>query len=360
MPNDEQKVNRYAKFLRTVAPLLAFVIPMLILYYLDPGSFEKTWKGRTYYLFFLWLVSLEIILGWEVLQTSKLGKLNSVRTLVFGIALALPTIYVIIANFYGLNTEIVNWSLHQGIGQGVSDWWAKTMPLPVEYLVFAVTFLAINLIMYGKKGLAEFSISTSLIVIMGSLYLIDNFYIYGQFTPFQLVVPTTTWLSAQVLNLMGYVTQISAINVPPYGWLPNLTALDPKNPARWAHFEIGWPCAGVESLLIYSVTILLFLKKSNIRLWQKGICFLIGAVVTYFINVLRIVTIFVIAMNNGMSSPQVWQFHDYYGQLYSMTWIISYPLIIIGARALWSRIRNKRQAEKNAPKVPTNPAFVTG
>jgi len=111
-------------------------------------------------------------------------------------------------------------------------------------------------------------------------------------------------------------------------------------------FAIGWPCSGVESLLIYSVTILLFLQKSVIPWKHRIIYFVIGGIVTYFINILRIVTIFVIAINGG----DVWTFHDYYGQLYSITWIISYPLIIIGSRALWGIIRSWKTGKKDGAK----------
>lgn len=67
---------------------------------------------------------------------------------------------------------------------------------------------------------------------------------------------------------------------------------------------------------------------------------MLGVVVTYFINVLRIVTIFVIGINGGD-----WMaFHNIYGQLYSITWIVSYPLLIIGSQMLWAKIKNRRMA----------------
>jgi len=123
--------------------------------------------------------------------------------------------------------------------------------------------------------------------------------------------------------------------------MPVLRVWDPNNPLKSARFGIAWPCAGVESLIIYTVTILLFLKKTAIP-WKHGIIyFIIGAIITYFINILRIVTIFLLAAKYGTQSPEVWSFHDFYGQLYSITWIISYPLIIIGTRSLWSKIRKK-------------------
>jgi thaumarchaeosortase len=334
----KEKVLDIPKTVRTninilikLLPVLSFSIPILILYYLNPNSFEETWKGRTYYLFFLWLFFLEIILSWDELQTRKISKMKSARTITFIIALLIPTVYVIVANFYGLNYMIENLAEQHNIP------WISSMPLSTEYLVFAVFFALIILLEYGISGLKDFSISTVFLGIIGVIYIIDNLYPYGRFTPFQLFVPTTAMLASNVLNLMGYQTQFRS----PVEGTPTLIAWDSQG--KSAGFGIAWPCSGVESLLIYTVTILLFLKKIAIPWKHRIIYFIIGAIVTYFINILRIVTIFVISINGG----DIRAFHDYYGQLYSITWIVSYPLIIIGSRALWRKIRNWKTGIKN-------------
>jgi thaumarchaeosortase len=90
-------------------------------------------------------------------------------------------------------------------------------------------------------------------------------------------------------------------------------------------FGIGWPCAGVQSLFIYTCVILLFLKKSAIPMIQK---------IVYFI--IRIVSIYIIAINQDMRAAQV--FHDYYGELYSITWITAYLIIIILSRTIPAKL----------------------
>jgi len=323
----KEHVKILASILKKILPILSFIIPFLLLYSLYPYSFEVTWHGRTFYLFFLWLVSLEFILDWEKLQASKVNKLRSIRTVAFIIALLLPTIYVIAANYYGLNDMIVSFSLQNGIGQE----WANAMPVSIEYLVFTMLFVLILLLNSGVKGLLDFSIAAFFLGIIGFIYVIDNIYPYGTFTPFQIFVPTTTTLAAYVLNLLGYQTEWKGESLG----TPVLKAWNSKG-----EFQAGiaWPCSGIDSLIIYSVTILLFLKKSAIPLNQRIAYFIIGAVITYFINILRIVTLFIIAINGGD-----WhQFHNYYGPLYSITWIICYLLIIIGTRALWGKIKHSK------------------
>jgi hypothetical protein len=62
-------------------------------------------------------------------------------------------------------------------------------------------------------------------------------------------------LAANVLNLMGYRTQLLGLT----NGMPTLAVWGSKG--GFAAFQAAWPCSGVDSLLIYTVTILLFLKK---------------------------------------------------------------------------------------------------
>ena len=349
-----QAVKRNVNILIKLLPVLSFSIPLLILYSLYPYSFEQTYHGRTLYLFFLWLASLEMILSWEKLQKNKVDKLVSVRTVSLIIVLLLPTIYVIAANYCGLNAIIEDLA-KQNISpeDPLRELHASFIALSTEYLVFAVLFCLIILLVYGINGLMDFSISTLFLGVIGVLFTIDNLYPYGRLTPLQIFVPTTATLAANVLNLMGYETSMSFIsNHPVWGSMPYLMVKDSQG--RFAGFGIAWPCAGVESLLIYTVTILLFLKKTHIPWKHRIIYFAIGAVVTYFTNILRVVTIFVIAINTGgVHSIQFQRFHNYYGLLYSITWIISYLLIIIGSRALWGKIRNWKTGTKESASFST-------
>ena len=82
-----------------------------------------------------------------------------------------------------------------------------------------------------------------------------------------------------------------------------------------------------------------FLQQMHISWKAKAGYFAVGVVVTYFINVLRIVTIFNIGMQYGVESSQVEMFHFYYGPLYSIIWIVSYPLIIFATQGLWRKMR---------------------
>ena len=321
-------LGRHGHFSILLVIFASFAIPFAVLYQLDAQSFMLTWKGRTFYLFFLWLVVLELVLDWEKLQGRRQGVLRSVRTVALGVVLLLPTLYVVAENYFGLSATIVAVSKQFGVPH--FGW----MPLSTEYLVFTGLFVAIVVLAYGLDGLKGFSISAVFLGAVGAVYLLDNLYPYGRFAPLQIFVPPTAWLAVGVLNLMGFQTALTQIvNHPTYGSMPYLMAEDSLG--RTASFAIAWPCSGVQSLFIYTIVIALFLKRTPIPWLHRLIYFTIGAVVTYVINVLRIATIFIIAVNGGDWGL----FHNYYGELYAMTWIVAYPLIIIGSRLLWNRIK---------------------
>jgi len=336
MRNILQVIKEHSSLLMKLLPIVAFAIPFLWLYFLDAASFELMWKGRTFQLFFIWLISLELILGWESLPASNIRKLVSARAFVFIVAMALPTLYVAASYYWGLNIAITNWATQSHIQ------WAGSMPLSTEYLVFAALFCFMVYLSFGFKGLKDFSVPAFFLAIVGVLYTIDNVFPYGQFTPFQVFVPTTTALAATILNLMGYTTSIDYGQNSLQGNMPFLTATNPHTPVMPSTtFAIAWPCAGIESFLIFTVVILLFLKRMPIS-WKRKIgYFVFGAAVTYIINALRIVNIFLIGMNGG----NIDMFHFYYGPLYAVAWIVSYPLIIMLSQSVWHRIKKPNQQE---------------
>jgi thaumarchaeosortase len=337
--------NKYLNLLVRLLPLIAFAAPLVLLYLLNPydqylrltaqDSFQLMWKGRTFLLFFIWLIALEYILSWENIKLT-LNRKNAARTIGFSTVLLLPSLYFLFENFFGLNGAISNWATQNGVA------FADSMSLSFEYLVFSGLSVLTFWLGFGKKGLTGFALPALFAALVGVLYMIDNIFPYGEFTPFQLLVPTTATIAAGILGLMGYsvVSGTELVNS-----MPTLTVTGQLGTAK---FAVAWPCAGIESLLIFTAVALLFLKRMNISWKAKLSYFAFGATVTYLINVLRIVTIFTIGMQYGVESAQVQAFHFYYGPLYAMAWIVAYPLIILASQRLWRKAK-KPQSKQLAP-----------
>ena len=333
------KLKEQSDTIVKLLPLFAFVVPLAMLYGLNPAdpylnlspqnSFQLMWKGRTFELFFIWLIALEFILNWEIFK-SKISKQNKAKLAAVAVALLLPTLYVVSEYYFGLNGAIANFSLQNGVA------FYDSMPLAIEYLVFVGLFCLTIFVSFGKKGLSGFALPAVFVALVGVIYTIDNVFPNGEFTPFQMFVPTTATLAARVLNLMGCTTSMVTQN-----GMPTLQATGPLGTAK---FAIAWPCAGIESFLIYTAVVLVFLQQMPMSWKAKAGYFVIGATVTYFINVMRIVTIFTIGMQYGINSNQVQSFHFYYGPLYAIAWIVSYPLIIIASQSLWRKIKSGKSA----------------
>ena len=325
-------LKRVSETLRNLLILLSFIPPILALYFLDPSLFEFTWKGRAPHLIFLWLLLLELALAWGKLVEKQSAPYSWFKKVTIAIIVAVPTAYVLGVYFLGFNHNIVELGKSIGIPFGrlppgiVREWFPEvSWPLSLEYIAFTAFFAASILLMYGWWGLKRFSVSLFFIGATGVFYLIDTFYPYGTFTFLQALAPVTASSTVQVLNWMGYKAYIwFFIEDMPVLYVAGLPGPPPA---------IAWGCAGVQSLFIYTFTILLFLKGHASSLIRKVIYVTVGAIGTFIVNVLRIVSYCIIGINTGRPTAEI--FHKYYGELYFMAWMIVYVLIIVyGSRIL--------------------------
>lgn len=370
--------NLKTLFLNLSIPL-SLIITVLMLYCLaSKPSFGIFWKGRAFYLLFLWLVFLEVLMSSEEFTHNKLIVKNPLRLTVSIVAMAIPIVYVVLVNVFNFRLTIIELGKEMGI-PWVSFSLSKEMiawlqnwswPLSVEYIVLALCFITEVWLVYKTKGLKMFSISLLFLSAVGAIYMIDTLYPFGSGStaPFQAMVPITALLAARILNVMGYKTSFNAMR------MPTLSVYNPTGPAKPVSYIIGWPCAGVEGLFLYTLIMLLLLKKTQVyvpcfvcearsailnklhsinrkRLLPNGcrviikkevalmksrkfltflmsvVYFTAGAIVTYIVNAFRIAAIFVIRITQGKAAAIT--FHNVYGGLLTLTWIMIYIMILM-------------------------------
>lgn len=292
--------------------------------------FDYTWKGRLFLLFFLWLFVLETSLNWDPpKETPELKPLINVKTIASIICALFPLIYIISVNFLGLNQTVID------LGDALrGDYWrtyflgdlgyllGAAWPLLVEYFVFSVSFLATILLAYGKDGVKKFGITLALIVGISGVYFMDIFFPYGVFKPLQLLSLPTAACAAILLDVLGYSFTLS--------FSPGAKAMPiirTYASGKWYSVGIAWPCAGVHSMFLYTLIILLLFKKSSMSRFRKLAYFIVGAIGTYSVNILRILTYFNILLNQGLDAAQT--FHDVYAELLFVAWILIYIVLII-------------------------------
>ena len=320
-------------YARKLSLPLSFVLPIAVLYLLDPNSFQWAWKGRAPYIFFLWFLCLELILIWKNFPRSTFEMPKWGRTLATLILMIIPTVYVSALFLIGLNNTIIELgkSVVPELYQEYYPWFLySSWPLSVEYLTLAILFTLSTLLAYGIEGVKRFSVSLFFLGATGLSYMIDNIYPFGTLIALQSLVPITATLATLPLNFIGYPTQlrhysytkiISGVRIREL-----VTVMEIENTSPTLRFAINWPCAGVHSLFIYSLASLLFIKNFSIPTKWKVIYFVIGAIGTFLVNVLRIITIVIIGINAGMEVAMT--FHSYYGELFFISWILTYFLII--------------------------------
>lgn len=304
--------------------------------------FDLTWKGRMFYLFFVWLFLLESVLEWETIVKKQLTLQNRFRVLLaFGFAVV-PTVYVLGVNFLGLNQMVLGLSEALHIRSEFIGGWN----LSVEYLILSLFFVVATWLAYGRTGLKSFSISLSLLAGMGIMYSVDTIWPYGTFKPMQLLAVPTAAFATGLLDLLGYQAALTyPVTSPEYGSLPIMTVSAGGETVR---ASVAWPCAGVHSLLLFSLITLVFFKKTAMQRDRKMVFFLLGAAGTYLTNILRIASYFTISIHHGSEAGLV--FHNSYGELYFIAWIFIYLIVVIAIQS--NRISRFGQAFREKIRVP--------
>jgi len=316
--------------------LSSFLVPIILILFLDFFNmeafasfnqrfmFDLTWKGRMFYVFFIWLLLLESILDWEVIVEKQQRFQNQFRVLLLCIFAAAPSIYVLSVNFFGLNQMILNLGQALQIRPGFIN---ESWPLSVEYLILVLFFIFATWLAYGLGGLKSFSISLSLLAGMGVTYLVDTIWPYGTLKPMQLLAVPTAACATALLDLLGYnvaLSYSSLVSSSEYGFLPIITV---REGGKIVRAGVGWPCAGVHSLFLFTLITLVFFKKTTMQRERKTIFFLIGAAGTYLTNIFRIASYFTISVHYGSKAGEV--FHNSYGELYFIAWMLLYFIIIV-------------------------------
>ena len=322
--------------MRNFTVIFSFLLPLIILYVLFPESFQYTWKGRVQFIIFFWLFLLELALAWRELQP-KLGLSYRTRTIAILLVMTIPTAYVVATSFFGLKAAVVELGKFAGVPyKTFGDFWVQdAWPLTVEYIVLAASFTTTVFLAYAKVGLRKILIAQFFLWATAFFYVIDTAAPMGVIWELQAFVPFTARSSATVLGWLGYQTLTSETSSGLFG--PGTILVTFREGSAFA-VTVYWPSAGIHSLFIYTLTILLFIRNVSLSLWRKITYVCIGAVGTFAVNVLRIATICVIGLKVGSVAAQ--HFHDYYGELFFISWMLIYLAMILYGSKIVAKARN--------------------
>jgi len=328
-------------FLLTLALTLLMILDFFNLESLAPFNeggfyFDYSWKGRMFLLFFLAIFILEYVTNRGLPQVTSDSK--NKRLLRYFLALlfaSLPLIWIFSVNFLGLDKVVVSagdflrgdyWrevlANNPNDPNSVNNFLSGDWPLSVDYLVFTISFIIAVFLAHGRAGLKAYSISLALIGGIGAIFLVDTLFPYGALKPLQMLALPTSACAASFLEFLGF--KVSLAYLPAMQSSP-MIMIYPEGGSASAN--INWPCAGVHSLFPFTLIMVLLLNKSGLSLFRKTLYFIMGFVITYFVNVLRIVVYFIILYYNGSSAAAI--YHSDYGELLFVGWVGLYILFII-------------------------------
>ena len=296
--------------------MLLIASPILFVLAVYPDSFSMSWnQGRGGFLFGLAFIVAEII---------GVKFIVSKRRLIFGIPLAVVTIIYFVLLDFGLHDYIINAAPAFNV-QLIYSWeWFW------DFLVITIFAISASILMFGKKWIR--------IVIAGPVFLagsaiilsLDAFFPYDALGPLQYFVPHLVQTNVWIINALD---------------LGVATARDNLMFLRGDHgpfaLQVFWPSAGVHSVVIYSLVMMAFLLKMNIKQNRKIMYFGLGIIGTIVINLIRIFSLSVFALKVSTNPVEFEEYHSVAGEIMFLPWLFGFLLVV-------TIIETKRMKKKEA------------
>ena len=300
----------------TILSMLLIASPILFVLAAYPDSFSMSWnQGRGGFLFGLAFIVAEII---------GVKFIVSKRRLIFGIPLAVVTIIYFVSLDFGLHDYIINAAPAFNV-QLIYSWeWFW------DFLVITIFAISASILMFGKKWIR--------IVIAGPVFLggsaiilsLDAFFPYDTLGPLQYFVPHLVQTNVWIINAFD---------------LGVATARDNLMFLRGDHgpfaLQVFWPSAGVHSVVIYSLVMMAFLLKMNIKQNRKFMYFGLGILGTIIINMIRIFSLSVFALKVSTNPVEFEEYHSVAGEIMFLPWLFAFLLVV-------TVIETKRMKKKEA------------
>ena len=296
--------------------MLLIASPILFVLAVYPDSFSMSWnQGRGGFLFGLAFIVAEII---------GIKFIVSRTRLIFGIPLAIATIIYFMSLDFGLHDYIINAAPAFNV-QLIYSWeWFW------DFLVITIFAISASILMFGKKWIR--------IVIAGPVFLagsaiilsLDAFFPYDTLGPLQYFVPHLVQTNVWIINAFD---------------LGVATARDNLMFLQGDHgpfaLQVFWPSAGVHSVVIYSLVMMAFLLKMNIKQNRKIMYFGLGIIGTIVINLIRIFSLSVFALKVSTNPVEFEEYHSVAGEIMFLPWLFGFLLVV-------TIIETKRMKKKEA------------
>ena len=284
--------------------ILIIASPVLFALVAFPDTFVLSWnQGRGGFLFALAFIVAELV-------GLKIGV--SKKRLLCIIPLAALTIAYLVSLEFGLRDYIISVAPNYNV-QLINSWtWMW------DSIILTIFFISSMSILFGKKWIRICPAGPIFIAGTAVFISLDAFFPYDTLGPLQYVVPylvkTVAWLVTTfdlgIATAHGNVLFLNGDHGP----MP---------------LQVFWPSAGVDSIIIFSLIMMVFLLKMNIPRKRKTIYFVLGIIGTIGVNVIRIFLLSVYALKISTNHAEWEGFHSVAGAIMFLPWVFIFLLVVI-------------------------------
>jgi thaumarchaeosortase len=315
--------------------LVLSALPVLFLFALAPQTFELSWAGfgklgRGGLFFVLFFMAFEL---WDFRKTNK-PRLDRFHK---GIAVVLLALALIYAGAVGASVSSVDFIYSVGKSLGAAGDVSTSWLMAIDYVVMTLYMFALTLTLFSARAIR--AVITPIIFSIGMFvfYCIDAFFPYGSIGPLQF------WANF-IVAAVGLLAKV--VGLPIYSLSNTLTIVGVHGFYRLA---VYWPSVGVQSMLIYSLVMILLAAKLDSPIKRKLIYASVGVVGTVFLNVLRIFIIAYYGYAYAYSGQELDAFHNSLGEILFPIWIVIFLAIVLQIESKRMALA-KRQATGQGPK----------
>jgi thaumarchaeosortase len=320
--------------------LILSAIPVLLLFALTPDTFELSWAGfgklgRGGLFIVLFFLAFEL---WDFRKTAK-PRLDRPHIIVTVMILGLGLFYFGAAGAAGWFTDLT-YSVGKALGASgeVSNSWL----MATDYSAMTLYLIALSIVLFTVRAIRAIMTPIVLSIGMVVFYLLDAFFPYGSIGPLQF------WANF-IVAAVGFLSWI--FGLPIYGFSNLLTINGTHGFFRLAVF---WPSVGVQSMLIYSLVMVLLAAKLDSPLRRKAIYATIGVLGTIFLNVVRIFIIAYYGYAYAYTGQQLDAFHNSIGEILFPIWIVAFLAIVLHVEGRLAQTA-KEDASSESAKAPSPP-----
>jgi len=150
-----------------------------------------------------------------------------------------------------------------------------------------------------------------------------TFYVLDAFLPYGSIGPLQFWANFIVLGVSALA---KLFGLPIYGLTNHLTIMGIHGTYR---LVVYWPSVGVQSILIYSVVMIVIAAKLQAPRMHKIVYTITGVAGTIFLNVVRIFSIAYYGYAYATSGDQLDAFHNAIGEVLFPIWIVVFLALIL-------------------------------